>query len=107
MLRFTKHCFHDNLVDPPTITVNNTFTVLEGDLFDITLLVDSLPLLTDDNVTWFLNDQVIPDMMGISFGADFFTIDMVTRLDGGTYRVVGTNIVGTGEASFDLLVMSK
>ena len=45
--------------------------------------------------------------MGISFGSDFIKIDMVTRLDGGTYRAVGTNIVGTGEASFDLLVTSK
>ncbi len=100
-------CFHDNLVDPPVITVNNTFTVLEGEVFDLTLLVDSLPVLTDDNVTWFFNNQVIPGMMGISFGADFIRIDMVTRLDGGTYRVEGTNVAGTGEASFSLQVVGK
>ncbi|XP_064396499.1 uncharacterized protein LOC135343434 [Halichondria panicea] len=97
--------FQLDIYYPPVITVNNTFTVLEGEVFDLTLLVDSLPVLTDDNVTWFFNNQVIPGMMGISFGADFIRIDMVTRLDGGTYRVEGTNVAGTGEASFSLQVV--
>ncbi len=81
--------------------------VAEGDLFDVTIQVDALPVLTGDNVTWFFNNQPLSMLNGISFNEDFIRIQMVTRMDEGTYRVEGTNIAGTGEASFSLQVLGE
>ena len=96
-----------NPVDPPVYTVNASFSVMEGDPFDLTLELDALPLPSLDNVTWFFNDQVLAVMPGIILGRDFISIAMVTRLDAGTYRVEATNEAGTGSASFQLQVTSK
>ncbi len=81
--------------------------VAEGDPLDVTLVVDSFPPLTGDNVTWFFNNQPLSMLDGITFNEEFIRINMVTRMDEGTYRVEGTNIAGTGEASFELQVLGE
>ena len=91
----------------PRYTVNASFSVMEGDPFDLTLELDAIPLPSTDNVTWYFNGQVLAMMPGIMLGRDFITISMVTRLDAGTYRVEATNEAGTGSASFQLQVTSK
>ena len=101
--------FHGNLIccaDAPVYTVNNSFTVQEGDQFAITLGLDAFPTPGPDNFTWFYNGQILPMMPGIMFGLDFIDIQVVTRLDSGTYRVVANNIAGSGEASFELIVQT-
>lgn len=65
------------------------------------------PLPTDDDTVWSMNGRVLALVPGIDFGSDFFTIDMVTRLDEGNYTVTATNAAGTGSATFQLLVESK
>lgn len=96
-----------NCPDPPVYVVNSSFTVQEGDPFDITLGLDGFPLPGNDNATWFFNNQPLSMIAGIMFGSDFIRIPITTRLDTGTYRVVATNVAGSGEATFDLLVQSK
>ena len=93
--------------DPPRYTVNNSYTVQEGDPFSITLGLDALPFPGANNFTWFLNGLMLPPMPGITFGVDFINIQMATRLDSGTYQVVANNVAGSGNASFELIVQSK
>ena len=91
----------------PTYTVDPSFSVIEGEPFDLTLGLEDLPFPTLENVTWFIDGRELIEMPGIMLGVDFIRIQMVTRLDGGTYRVEGTNEVGTGSATFQLQVTSK
>ena len=102
--------YHGNLIcctDAPVYTVNNSFTVQEGDPFAITLGLDAFPFPGPDNFTWFFNGQMVTLVPpGITLGVDFIDIQMTTRLDSGTYRVVANNIAGSGEASFELIVQT-
>lgn len=90
--------------DSPEYVVDSIFTVQEGDPFSVQPILTGLPLPTDDDIVWTMNDRVLALVPGIDFGSDFLSIMMVTRLDEGNYTVTATNAAGSGSASFQLLV---
>lgn len=93
--------------DSPQYTVNDTFSVVEGEPFFLELTLQGNPLPTDNDTDWFLNGRLLFPLAGIDFGADFISLQIATRLDQGNYIVTTSNRIGSANASFQLLVESN
>ena len=79
----------------------------EGDPFIPQIGLQGNPLPLENDTEWSLNGRLLVIMPGISFGADFINIQMVTRLDQGNYTVNSSNVAGFGSDTFTLIVESE
>lgn len=96
-----------SLIVAPAYVVNTTFTVSEGETFSVRPILTGNPLPTDDDTMWSIDGRVLDLVPGIDFGSDFLVIDIVTRMDEGNYTVTASNVAGSGNATFQLLVESE
>ena len=94
-------------LDPPVYTVNDRFAVIEGERLLINLTLDANPIPGQGNFTWSFNGIDLSQTGDISFGVDFIDFGVVNRNEAGSYMVEATNLAGTGNAMFQLVVYCK
>ena len=92
--------------DAPEYSGRSQYQANEGARdFRIQLTLDSNPIPSDGNFSWFFNDQPLVDGEdGVVLGVDFLQIGNVSRGNAGSYRVVSSNIAGSRSFTFQLVV---
>lgn len=104
--RAQLHSLH--LTDPPEYIVDPSFTVNEGDAFNLqTLNLDANPIPGDGNFTWAFNGQPLVEQSGINLGVNSILLDPVSRSQAGVYMITSFNRAGSGQESFALNVNCK
>ena len=94
-------------LDPPVYTVNDRFAVIEGERLLINLTLDANPTPGQENFTWSFNGIELSQSGDLNFGLDFIDFGVVNRNEAGSYMVEATNLAGTGDAMFQLVVYCK
>ena len=94
-------------LDPPVYTVNDRFAVIEGERLLINLTLDANPIPGQGNFTWSFNGIELSPTGDLNFGLDFIDFGVVNRNEAGSYMVEATNLAGTGDAMFQLVVYCK
>ena len=92
----------------PEYTVNDTFTVIEGDSFRVDLGLTGNPLPgAPGTFQWFFNGQPLSQSGDLLLGVNSIDFGTANRAEAGTYSVSATNVAGTGTASFELMVFCE
>ena len=97
------------LIDAPEYSGRTQYQANEGARdFRIQLTLDSSPIPSDGNFSWFFNNQPLRDGEdGVTLGVDFVQIGNVSRRNAGSYRVSSSNTVGSSSFTFQLVVNSE
>lgn len=96
------------LLDQPEYTVDPSFIVNEGNIFNLsTLNLDANPIPDAGNFTWTFNGQSLVEQPGVELGVNSILINPVLRNQSGVYMIVSFNRAGSGDASFALNVICK
>ena len=91
--------------DAPEYSGRTEYQANEARDFRIQLMLDSNPIPSDGNFSWFFNNQLLIDSQdGIVLRVDSIQIGNVSRRNAGTYRVLSFNTAGSSEFSFQLVV---
>ena len=107
-LLFNHFCETLCLSDQPEYTVDPSFTVNEGNSFNLsTLNLDANPTPGAGNFTWTFNDQPLVEQPGVELGVNSLLINSVLRNQSGVYMIESFNRAGSGDASFALNVNCK
>ena len=95
--------------DAPVYNINSSFTVNEGDIFNLsTLNLDANPVPGDGEFSWTFNGQPLMAQSGlIELGVNSILLSPVLRSQSGVYMITSSNRAGTGQASFALNVNCK
>ena len=92
----------------PEYTVNDTFSVIEGDSFRVDLGLTGNPLPgAPGTFQWFFNGQPLSQSGDLLLGVNSIDFGIANRAEAGTYSVSATNVAGTGTASFELIVFCE
>lgn len=83
------------------------YTIVEGESQMIQLTLDGRPLPGLSNITWFFNGQILSSSSRVQLTSDTISWNNVVRGDAGTYTVIATNRAGSGNATFDVVVICK
>ena len=105
----TQLLYSFSYIDAPEYSGRTQFQVNEGARdFRIQLALDSNPIPSDGNFSWFFNNRPLTEEQdGVILGLDFIQIGNVSRRNAGTYRVLTSNIVGSSEFTLQLAVNCK
>ena len=97
--------FLHKYTDPPEYNISQSFTINEGDTFNLsTLNLDANPIPGDGNYSWTFNGQPLMSGPGIELGVNSFLLSPVFRNQSGVYTITSFNRAGSGETSFALNV---
>ena len=105
----TQLLYSFSYIDAPEYSGRAEYQVNEGARdFRIQLTLDSSPIPSGGNFSWFFNDQLLTDGQdGVVLGVNFIQIGSVSRGNAGSYRVLSSNIAGSSEFIFQLVVNCK
>ena len=87
--------------------MDDRFAVIEGERLLINLTLDANPIPGQGNFTWSFNGIELSQSGDLNFGLDFIDFGVVNRNEAGSYMVEATNLAGTGDAMFQLVVYCK
>ena len=90
--------------DPPQYTGEATYEVNEiAEAFRIDLTLESSPSVANADFSWFFNGKrLMSGENGAFLGADFIQFQNVSQRIAGSYRVMSSNIAGSGTFAFQL-----
>ena len=79
----------------------------EGYRFVAVADVSANPDVMDNDTVWRKDNTVLSQTSNIQCNATTLTITSASRNDAGNYSTTGTNEIGMGSASFDLILLCE
>ena len=94
--------------DAPSYKGNTTYAVVEG-LSNYTVMLQlSANPFPKSNFSWFFNGDLLTEVgNGIGLAVDSVAFRIIDRNQAGTYRVQSSNLIGSGEFTFQFIVYCK
>ena len=83
--------------------MDSKFTTVGGSQFRVDLVLLSNPQPT--GFTWYFNGNTLNASGDVTFGVDFLDLGRANMSESGNYTIVATNIAGSGNISFQVVVM--
>ena len=83
------------------------YSVNEGYRFVAVASVSANPDVMNNDTVWRKDNTVLSQTSNIQCNATTLTIMSASRDDAGNYSITGTNEIGMGSASFDLIVFCE
>ncbi len=88
-------------------TVQARFEVIEGDVVRIDLQLDGNPFPSLASFSWQFNGVPLVSSGDLEVNLTYLDLGVASRTEGGTYFVEATNIAGTGNATFEVIVFCE